>query len=179
MPAPLSPLRAPAFLKRLRHPRDLKREPLLRSFRAAEWVAWFQAAGVEPPLVNGMIFDSSPAMTEAAAQGHGVALLPVGLFARELCGGRLVRPFALEVHAGSYWLTPLGRAASRRWCRPSPSGCTGRLWLLVYRTRGAWGAEFLPPPFLAIAERTGSGPVPRAALLNSEPGSMPPWGHVL
>lgn len=111
MPAPLSPLRAPAFLKRLRHPRDLKREPLLRSFRAAEWVAWFQAAGVEPPLVNGMIFDSSRAMTEAAAQGHGVALLPVGLFARELCGGRLVRPFALEVHAGSYWLT---RLKSRR-----------------------------------------------------------------
>jgi len=66
MAAPLSPLGAPAFVERLRHPRDLVREPLLRSIRAAEWAAWFQAAGVEPLLVNGMIFDSSRVSCAAA-----------------------------------------------------------------------------------------------------------------
>lgn len=41
------------------------------------------------------------------AQGAGVALLPVALFTRELQQGRLVRPFALELHRGAYWLTHL------------------------------------------------------------------------
>lgn len=131
MSAPLSPLCAPALAERLRHPRDLAREPLLRSFRAAEWAAWFQAAGVEPPLVNGMIFDNSLAMADAAAQGFGVALLPVALFVRDLRSGRLVRPFALEVHAGSYWLT---RLKSRR---VTPAMQAFALWL--NRAAGAAG----------------------------------------
>ena len=41
------------------------------------------------------------------AQGTGVALLPVALFTRELQQGRLVQPFALELHRGAYWLTHL------------------------------------------------------------------------
>ena len=58
-------------------------------------------------MVRGVVFDSSLTMAEAAAQGAGVALLPVNMFARELQGGRLVRPFAVEIETGGYWLTRL------------------------------------------------------------------------
>ena len=46
-------------------------------------------------------------MAEAAAQGAGIALLPVRMFAREMQQGRLVRPFKMEVSNGRYWLTRL------------------------------------------------------------------------
>jgi LysR family transcriptional regulator of beta-lactamase len=44
-------------------------------------------------------------MVEAAMQGAGVALAPAVMFERELNMGSLVRPFSVEVNAGSYWLT--------------------------------------------------------------------------
>jgi len=84
---------------------------LLRSYRADEWAAWFAAAELEAPIVRGVIFDSSLAMAEAAAQGAGVALLPSAMFNRDLRSGRLVKMFDLEIDAGSYWLT---RLKSRR-----------------------------------------------------------------
>jgi LysR family transcriptional regulator of beta-lactamase len=55
------------------------------------------------------LFDSSLVLADAAAQGAGVALLPVKLFARDLQSGRLVRLFDVEVDAGGYWLTRLKR----------------------------------------------------------------------
>jgi LysR family transcriptional regulator of beta-lactamase len=36
-----------------------------------------------------------------------MALLPVRMFTRELRQGRLVQPFAQELHRGAYWLTRL------------------------------------------------------------------------
>jgi len=44
-------------------------------------------------------------MAEAAARGHGVAILPASMFGDDLASGRLVRPFDPAIHAGSYWLT--------------------------------------------------------------------------
>lgn len=38
-------------------------------------------------------------------QGAGIALAPASMFERDLAAGRLVRPFDIEVQAGSYWLT--------------------------------------------------------------------------
>jgi LysR family transcriptional regulator, regulator of gene expression of beta-lactamase len=105
--APLSPVCAPELATRLRQPADLVHEALLRSYRADEWVRWFEAAGVPCPAIRGLIFDSSVTMAEAAAQGAGVALLPVRMFARELQQGRLVRLFETEIAAGDYWLTSL------------------------------------------------------------------------
>ncbi|MCY1373272.1 HTH-type transcriptional activator AmpR [compost metagenome] len=61
--------------------------------------------------MQGSMFDSSLVLADAAAQGAGIALLPVRLFEREFLSGRLLRPFALEVETGKYWLT---RIASRR-----------------------------------------------------------------
>lgn len=103
--APFSPLCAPATAKRLRHPSDLARETLLRSYRVEEWPLWFGMAEAPCPTIRGPMFDSSVTMAEAAAQGLGVALVPVCMFQRDLAAERLVQPFKVEVSAGSYWLT--------------------------------------------------------------------------
>ena len=107
MPSPLSPVCAPLLAPALQRPADLHRTTLLRSYRSDEWPAWFSAAAVECPLLRGAVFDSSMTMAEAAAQGAGIALLPVSMFGRELRQGRLVRPFAVETQNGRYWLTRL------------------------------------------------------------------------
>lgn len=103
--APLAPLCAPETAVRLKQPKDLTREVLLRSYRVDEWTRWFAAAGLPCPLLKGPVFDSSLALAEAAAQGAGVALLPARLFAHDLRRRRLVRPFDLAVDVGAYWLT--------------------------------------------------------------------------
>jgi LysR family transcriptional regulator of beta-lactamase len=123
--APLTAMCSPALAARLRAPADLAREALLRSYRADEWAAWFDAAGVPCPVVRGTVFDSSLALAEAAAQGAGVALLPARLFDRELRQGRLVRPFRAEIALGAYWLTRLRSRA------PSAGLAAFRDWLLA------------------------------------------------
>jgi LysR family transcriptional regulator of beta-lactamase len=97
MAAPQSPLCAPGIAQRLRHPADLQREVLLRSYRIDEWDRWFAAAGSECPQARGIVFDSSVSIAEAAAHGAGVALLPIPMFTRELEQGTLVQPFVQEV----------------------------------------------------------------------------------
>jgi LysR family transcriptional regulator of beta-lactamase len=109
--APLTPLCAPRLAARLRQPADLLGETLLRSYRLDEWEGWFAAAGLPAPAIRGFVFDSSPTMAAAAMQGVGIALLPARMFAPEIEGGRLARPFAAEVALGGYWLT---RLKSRR-----------------------------------------------------------------
>src|SRR5262249_19148516 len=73
---------------------------------------------------RGMVFDSSVIMAEAAAQGAGVALLPVAMFTRELQQGGLVQPFAIETAVGSYWLTSLRSKRLTGVCRHSRPGCS-------------------------------------------------------
>jgi len=97
----------------------------LRSYQSDEWPRWFAAAGVPCPAIRGTVFDSSVTMTEAAAQGAGVALLPVAMFERELSLGRLVQPFDLEVSIGSYWLTSLKSKAETDAMRAF------RLWIVA------------------------------------------------
>lgn len=107
--APLSALCLPEIAARLRDPADLLKETLLRSYRADEWGSWFAAAGVAAPapLVKGIVFDSSLAMTEAALQGAGVALAPPLMFARLLSIGVIVQPFDVQASMGCYWLARL------------------------------------------------------------------------
>lgn len=106
--APLSPVCTPQLARQLQTPADLGRHTLLRSYRKDEWSQWFAAAGVtQAPLLRGPVFDSSLALASAAAQGAGIALLPVRLFGSELRHQRLVQPFRVEVAAGRYWLTRL------------------------------------------------------------------------
>jgi LysR family transcriptional regulator of beta-lactamase len=105
--APLAPVCAPSLTHRIRAVADLGRETLLRSYRSDEWPQWFEAAGARAPLLTGPMFDSSLVLADAAAQGAGVALLPLALFGRDLQSGRLVRLFDTEVDGGGYWLTRL------------------------------------------------------------------------
>ncbi|KQM85053.1 LysR family transcriptional regulator [Sphingomonas sp. Leaf23] len=121
-PAPLTPLCSPAVAQSLRHPADLLRTTLLRSYRAQDWPAWFAAAGLEVGALHGPLFDSSLVMVQAAMLGEGVALAPPAMFRRELDSGRIVQPFATQTATDGYWLTrlksrPPGRAMVefRRW----------------------------------------------------------------
>lgn len=122
--APLSPLCSPVMAASLREPSDLIRTPLLRSYRPQDWPAWFAAAEVEISAIRGPLFDSSLIMAQAAMQGAGVALVPCELFRREIEGGQLVRPFAIEVKTDRYWLT---RLKSRP---PNHAMRAFRTWLL-------------------------------------------------
>jgi LysR family transcriptional regulator of beta-lactamase len=105
--APLSPACAPGVAERLVEPADLAHESLLRSYREDEWPLWFGRAGVPCPTIHGWMFDSSVTMAEAVALGAGVALLPLAMFSRALEEERLIRPFAIEIDVGAYWLTRL------------------------------------------------------------------------
>jgi LysR family transcriptional regulator of beta-lactamase len=123
--APLSVLCSPRLAQRLKAPRDLAHQTLLRSYRSDDWPSWFAAAGVEPQAIRGPVFDSSRLMAEAAMQDAGAALAPAAMFARELRDGRLVRPFAVEVGVGSYWLTWLKS-------KPMTAAMQGfRTWLMA------------------------------------------------
>ncbi len=121
--APMSPLCTPALAQPLRRPADLLRLPLLRSYRPQDWLAWFEAAGLDAGNVHGPLFDSSLIMVQAAIRGEGVALAPYGLFRRELEAGQLVRPFPIEADVGRYWLTWLKSRA------PSAAMQAFRKWL--------------------------------------------------
>ncbi len=105
--SPLSPVCSPMMAAKLAQPADLARVELLRSYRADEWMRWFEAAGAPKPVLRGMMFESSLALAEAAARGVGVALVPINMFERNLDDGRLVQPFETTVTTGDYWLTRL------------------------------------------------------------------------
>jgi LysR family transcriptional regulator, regulator of gene expression of beta-lactamase len=121
--APLAPLCAPEIAEYQTDPAHLGREVLLRSYRNDEWPRWFAEAGAPCPPLTGPMFDSSLAMADIAMEGGGVALLPVGMFARRIADGRLVQPFPTLLPAGSYFLTwPADRS-------PTPAMLDFRSWL--------------------------------------------------
>lgn len=107
--APLTVLCTPGIAARMSGPQDIFRETLLRSYRSDEWPTWLAAAGIgdaTAPL-RGMVFDTSLAMIEAAAQGAGLALAPPLMFPRLCRSGAIVQPFEVSISTGSYWLTRL------------------------------------------------------------------------
>lgn len=124
--APLAPLCTPALGDRLRDPRDLASQTLLRSYRVQDWPAWFEAAGLRDAIeARGPVFDASLTMIQAALQGEGVALAPPLMFQRDLRDGRLMQPFAMSVSTGAYWLVTLKHKT------PSPAMTAFRAWLLA------------------------------------------------
>ncbi|OKO77281.1 LysR family transcriptional regulator [Bradyrhizobium sp. NAS80.1] len=102
-----APMCAPTIAKRLKTPVDLHKEVLLRSYRMGEWAQWFEVVKCRQPRMTGPTFDSSVSLAHAAAQGAGVALLPVILFSDDVSRKRLVCPYDSQVYLGSYWLTSL------------------------------------------------------------------------
>ncbi len=105
--APLSVVCIPPIARQIKVPEDVAHQTLLRSYRADEWPGWFEQAGVAPPQIRGMVFDSSVLMVEAAMQGAGVALAPPLMFSRQLATGIIEQPFDIYISKGSYWLTRL------------------------------------------------------------------------
>jgi LysR family transcriptional regulator of beta-lactamase len=90
-----------------------------------EWALWFRAAGLKPPPSRGWMFDSSLTLVDAAAQGVGVALVPVAMFAQPLAARRIVQPFRITASTGGYWLTRLKSRSE------TPAMTAFREWLLA------------------------------------------------
>ncbi|WP_421935039.1 LysR substrate-binding domain-containing protein [Phenylobacterium sp.] len=108
----------------LTEPRDLLKAPLIGL--ASEWDAWFAAAGVEAPSIEGtprLAADAQTLEVASALAGHGVALGSPILFSADIAQGRLVCPFEARISfGGGYWLVyPADRrraakiAAFRAW----------------------------------------------------------------
>ena len=85
---------------------DLLEYPLLHlATHPDSWEQWFAHHDVAAPRLQGMLFDQSSAMTQAAVHGLGIALLPTFLAESEIAAGRL--GLALEgapVTLGEYFL---------------------------------------------------------------------------
>jgi LysR family glycine cleavage system transcriptional activator len=110
----LIPVCSPAIAARypIREPADLLTAPLLHhGYRP--WSLWFDAFGLPPPPRQGMLFDDSVMLLEAAAQGLGVALARSGLIEGDLALGRLVKPVESEV-ASDLGFFVVWRADSRK-----------------------------------------------------------------
>jgi DNA-binding transcriptional LysR family regulator len=87
--------------------------PLLQlETRTKAWAIWFEAQGIKPKNVTGMLFDQFATMTQAAIAGLGVALLPDYLARDEIQQGRLLSLLKPSVTgSGTYWLAwPQSRA---------------------------------------------------------------------
>jgi len=132
----LVPVCSPEFLARhrLAAPADLLDVPLLHHGHRP-WSLWFQAFGLEAPRQQGMLFEDSVMLLEAAAQGIGAALARSGLIEQDLRTGRLVRPFDAGVASElGFWI--VWRADSRKLRRIAAL----RDWLLAEATTSK-GAE--------------------------------------
>jgi LysR family glycine cleavage system transcriptional activator len=110
----LLPVCSPELLARrpMATPRDLLAAPLLHHSHRP-WSLWFGPFGIEAPPPQGMIFEDSVMLLEAAAQGIGVALARSGLIEQDLRSGRLVRPLELDV-ASELGFWAVWRADSRK-----------------------------------------------------------------
>lgn len=123
----LLPVCSPDFLARhpLSQPADLLTAPLLHHGHRP-WSLWFRAFDLEPPPPQGMLFEDSVMLLEAAAQGLGVALARSRLIEQDLRTGRLVRLFDAGVASDlGFWI--VWRGDSRKLHRVNVL----REWLLA------------------------------------------------
>ncbi|MCD9149686.1 LysR substrate-binding domain-containing protein [Pseudophaeobacter flagellatus] len=107
MPKHVLPVCAPDLLTApLAAVADLLDYPLLHLATHPEsWEQWFAQHDVAAPRLQGMLFDQSSAMTQAAVHGLGIALLPTFLAESEIGEGRLC--LAIDgpaVTSGEYYL---------------------------------------------------------------------------
>lgn len=91
MPKHVLPVCAPGLLQApLSVPEMLLHYPLLHlESHPDSWEQWFGLHGVTAERLQGMLFDQSSAMTQAAVHGLGIALLPTFLAEGEIKAGRL------------------------------------------------------------------------------------------
>ncbi|WP_137157034.1 LysR substrate-binding domain-containing protein [Rhizobium sp. FKL33] len=88
------PVASPHYLARsgaLGSPSEIARATLLHDEDPLHWLNWCRKAGVQPaPSMTGPIFQDFNLLATAVIAGHGVALCPVDVFAREIAQGDLV-----------------------------------------------------------------------------------------
>jgi LysR family transcriptional regulator, glycine cleavage system transcriptional activator len=112
----LVPVCSPEFLARhqLKSPADLLTVPLVHHGHRP-WTLWFASFGLESPRQQGMLFEDSAMLLEAAAQGIGAALARSGLIEQDLRTGRLVQPFETGVASElGYWIVWRGDSRKLR-----------------------------------------------------------------
>jgi LysR family transcriptional regulator, glycine cleavage system transcriptional activator len=110
----VTPLCTQDIAKRIRKPKDLFGQVLIRSeVKQVQWHQWFTANGLESPAIHGMRFDLAIAM---ASSGLGVTLESTRLAEREMATGKLVAPLkgrSVDVcYVGHYLVFP--RASRQR-----------------------------------------------------------------
>ena len=107
LPVRFFPVCSPGFARShsLMELTDLYNLPLLRHTHPLwSWPYWFHSLGFPPPSDQGLMFDDSSLMLDAAAEGHGVALARDILVENDLRSGKLVRPLSAEVESsGGYF----------------------------------------------------------------------------
>jgi LysR family glycine cleavage system transcriptional activator len=113
----VTPLCTQDIAKRIRKPKDLFGQVLIRSeVKQVQWHQWFTANGLESPAIHGMRFDRSFLAIAMASSGLGVTLESTRLAEREIATGKLVAPLegrSVDVcYVGHYLAFP--RASRQR-----------------------------------------------------------------
>jgi DNA-binding transcriptional LysR family regulator len=91
----VTPLCTPDIARKIRKPKDLLDQVLIRSeVKQVQWHQWFTANGLEAPAIHGMRFDRSFLAIAMASSGLGVTLESMRLAEREIATKRLVPPLA-------------------------------------------------------------------------------------
>ena len=98
----------------LRRPKDLSRHTMLH-VKTDEWAEWLAFAGLrDMPWSRGPQYSDAGLVTQAAVEGHGVALGQRVLVADDLAAGRLVEPFKLRMPGdAAYYVVTLPGALDR------------------------------------------------------------------
>lgn len=102
-----TPMMAPELAASINTPEDLLGLTLLQDDltstleRAADWSAWFRAAGVAPPDIHGPRFNQADHAVGAALAGTGAIMGRGSLTESALQDGRLVMPFKLSLRMNS------------------------------------------------------------------------------
>ena len=107
MPNTVVPVCAPSMISGRRlTPLELLNQPLLHLVDYPDmWEQWFARHDVQAAQLEGMLFDQSSTMTQAAVHGLGIALLPAFLARGEIEQGRLCRATdGLAAAIGEYFL---------------------------------------------------------------------------
>lgn len=113
----VTPLCTPELAKKIRKPKDLLDQVLIRSdVKQVQWHQWFTANGLEAPAIHGMRFDRSFLAIAMASSGLGVTLESTRLAEREIATKRLVAPLtgrSVDIHyVGHHLVFP--RASRQR-----------------------------------------------------------------
>jgi DNA-binding transcriptional LysR family regulator len=134
----VTPLCTPNIAKKIRKPKDLFGQVLIRSeVKQVQWHQWFAANGLESPAIHGMRFDRSFLAIAMASSGLGVTLESTLLAGREIATGKLVAPLegrSVDVRYVGHYLAFPRASRQRRAVRAFAGWITSELSLAKDRS---------------------------------------------